>query len=232
MIPSLVVRVKVSGTMTAAPEPSTTHFSWAELAERAAAFWQRFPGARADRDGAAFVTEHAALQLPLAAARARAGELVGDYVERLEPREEVQVVLLLQAGAMAFGCWCGDELVQHKALRKYVVRGNGKSQATHLKTRGKSRYGSRLRLQNWRRLLGETNERLADCEAQFGPFDRIFYAVPIRVWPDLFASDPAPSFARDDERLQRLRLHVHRPEHDELLRVRRRMLVGCVDVSA
>ena len=144
---------------------------------------------------------------------------------------EVQVVLLLRAGAMAFGCWRGDELLQHKAVRKYVVRGNGKSQVTHLKTRGKSRYGSRLRLQNWRSLLGETNERLASCEEQFGPFERVFYGVPVRVWSQLFQGAPSPPFPIDDARLQRLRMHVHRPDHQELLRVRRQMCSGRISLS-
>ena len=155
------------------------------------------------------------------------GERIGDYVERLTNLDEVQLVLLLQAGAMAFGCWRGEELLQHKAVRKYVVRGNGRSQATHLKTRGKSRYGSRLRLQNWKSLLVETCERLADCEQELGPFERVFYSAPVRVWSDLLET-AAPPFARDDARLQRLPLHVHRPDHQELLRVRAAMASGRV----
>ena len=220
--------------MSAAPEPRTIRFSSHDLTEQVEAFWQRYPDAHADVDGARFEVPDtdAALWLPLVSARARGGERVGDYAERLLEAggavDEVQVVLLLQAGAMAFGCWRGDDLLQHKAVRKYVVRGNGKSQATHLKTRGKSRYGSRLRLQNWKSLLAETNERLADCEEQFGPFARIFHSVPVRVWSDLFDAEPRPGFARDDARLQRLGMHVHRPDHEELLRVRGRMQRGRV----
>ena len=220
--------------MSATQEPRTIHFWLPALVEQAEAFWQRFPEARADDHAAGFRASAAAseLVLPLAAPAAVPGERIGDYVERLEPVDEVQAVLLLRAGAMAFGCWRGEELVQHKAVRKYVVRGNGRSQATHLKTRGKSRYGSRLRLQNWKSLLGETNERLADCEAQFGPFARIFYGVPVRVWSDLFEGAPPPPFEREDPRLMRLPLHVHRPDHAELLRVRDRMRAGRVVLSS
>lgn len=218
--------------MTASPESKTIRFSLRDLSEQAEAFWQRFPGARAAAAGGDFVEggEGARLRVPLAAPGVVPGELVGDYVERLAQPAEVQVVLLLRAGAMAFGCWRGDALLQHKAVRKYVVRGNGKSQATHLKTRGKSRYGSRLRLQNWKSLLAETNERLADCEAQFGPFERIFYGVPVRVWGELFEAT-APPFRKDDDRLQRLPLHVHRPDHEELLRIRQRMCLGSVELA-
>ena len=218
--------------MPESPPPRMIQFSLRDLAEQVEAFWRRFPDARADESGSAFASgvEAGELTLPVAASRARPGERLGDYFERLEPRAEVQVVVLLRAGAMAFGCWRGDELLQHKAVRKYVVRGNGKSQATHLKTRGKSRYGSRLRLQNWRSLLGETNERLASCEEQFGPFERVFYGVPVRVWSQLFQGAPPPPFPIDDARLQRLRMHVHRPDHQELLRVRRQMCSGRVSL--
>lgn len=220
--------------MTATPEPRIIRFSLDDLAEQAEAFKQHHPDARADEPEVGFVSRSrsSVFVLPLAAPAAALGEHIGDYVERLSPSEELQVVLLLQAGAMAFGCWRGDELVLHKAVKKYVVRGNGRSQATHLKTRGKSRYGSRLRLQNWRSLLGETNQRLADCEAQFGASERIFYSVAVRTWSDLFEAAPPPPFSRDDHRLRRLPLHVHRPNHEELLRIRRKMLSGRIIASA
>lgn len=48
-------------------------------------------------------------------------------------------VVLVRAGAFALGLWDDDELVQHKAKKRYVTRGKGKAQLTHLKTRGKSR---------------------------------------------------------------------------------------------
>lgn len=216
-------------------------FALGDLAEQAEAFWQRFPAACADAAGEQFTNPEGAcsegagrLRLPFVGPRAVAGERIGDYVERLPEdggaSEEAQLVLLLRAGAMAFGCWRGGELVQHKAVRKYVVRGSGKAQSTHLKTRGKSRYGSRLRLQNWRSLLAETNERVADCQEQFGPFARIFYATPVRVFSDLFEADPKPPFSRDANELQKVPIHVHRPDHEELLRVRAWLMRGSVEL--
>ena len=218
------------------PESQTIRFALGDLAEQAEAFWQRWPEARADADGVQFVAADGSgvLRLPYAGPRARADERIGDYCERLPAdcgrHEQVQLVLLMRAGAMSFGCWRGQELVQHKAVRKYVVRGNGRAQSTHLKTRGKSRYGSRLRLQNWRSLLAETNERVAACQEQFGPFDRIFHAVPVRVFSDLFLAEPAPPFSRDAKELQKVPIHVHRPDHEELLRVRAWLLRGCVEL--
>jgi hypothetical protein len=211
-------------------------FGLDDLVEQVEGFWQRWPESRADEMGQQFISGDGTgrLCLPMAAVRAKSGEQIGDYLERLpsdtSDRSECQLVLLLRAGAMAFGCWQGRELVQHKAVRKYVVRGRGKAQGTHLKTRGKSRYGSRLRLQNWRNLLGETNQRIADCQQQFGPFERVFFGVPVRVFSDLFEADPKPVFARDAAELQRIPTHIHRPDHEELLRVRAWLVRGHVEV--
>jgi hypothetical protein len=213
-------------------------FALADLAEQAEGFWQRWPEARADEVGEQFVSADGSgrLRLPLASPRALPQEQIGDYCERLPPdgldHQECQLVLLLRAGAMAFGCWRSGELLQHKAVRKYVVRGSGKAQSTHLKTRGKSRYGSRLRLQNWRNLLGETNARVRDCSEQFGPFDRVFYGVPVRVFSELLAADPSPVFAREAAQLQRLPMHVHRPDFEELLRVRAWLERGRIELPS
>ncbi|MFN9757759.1 MAG: hypothetical protein ACK58X_15235, partial [Planctomycetota bacterium] len=157
---------------------------------------------------------------------------LADYAQRLPGPVERSVVLLLQAGAMAIGYWDGDELLHHKASRRYVVRGHGKAQPLHRKTRGKSRYGARLRLQNWKRLLAETNARLRDYWRDFGAPERVFLAVPVRTLPELLAAEPAPPFVRDDPRLQRVPMHVHRPDFAELQRVRRWLGIGRLELPA
>lgn len=210
----------------------TIRFDWRDLPEQLDAFAQRWPGARVCGAARSLVAADgiARLWLPLAAAPATVGEPIGSYAARAADRLGRQVVLLLQAGAVAFGCWEDDELVDHKAIRKYVVRGKGRAQPTHLKTRGKSRYGSRLRLQNWKRLLVATNERLDECWRGIGAPARVFFSAPVRAWPELWSVEPPPPFARDDATLQRVPIHVHRPDHEELLRVRRWLLRGCVEL--
>lgn len=200
--------------------PRAIRFPLADLTEQVEAFAARWPDARADANGTSFVTGAARLRVPLAALCVRPAERIGDYLARLPGSREQQVVLLLRAGAMAIGLWRGDELLHHKAERKYVVRGHGKAQPLHHKTRGKSRYGARLRLQNWKRLLAETNERLRDWWREHGAPERVFHAVPVRVFPELLAAAPPPPFGRDDASLQRVPMHVHRPDFTELLRVR------------
>src|SRR5690606_9589187 len=98
----------------------------------------------------------AVLRVPLGAPAdavvAAAGQPLGD-----------ELVLLLRAGAAALGWWRDGELRAHKTFARYVVRGHGKAQPTWLSTRGKSRYGSRPRLQDALRLRPDENER---CNAR------------------------------------------------------------------
>jgi len=220
--------------MAAGNGPLVVRFAAADLAEQLEAFAARWPAAVADRRGWVFGAGdgRARLRVPLAALRVLPGERIGDYLARLRPASERQVVLLLQAGAMAIGYWDGDELVDHKAMRKYVVRGHGKAQPKHKRSRGKSRYGARLRLQNWQRLLVATNERLADCWERFGAPERIFHSVPVRGFVDLLEVDPPPPFRRDDARLQRVPMHVHRPDFAELKRVRGWLVHGRLELPA
>lgn len=210
----------------------SVRFPWRDLGEQLAAFAARWPAACADRGGLAFVSPdgHARLRLPLAVTRPSPLETVATYAARTEEDLGRQVVLLLRAGAVALGCWEDEELVMHKAIRKYVVRGHGRAQPTHLKTRGKSRYGARLRLQNWRRLLTETNRRLHDLWEESGAPRRLFWSAPVRAWADLFVASPPPPFERDAPELQRLPVHVHRPDFAELQRIRGWLLHGRLEL--
>ena len=211
----------------------TIRFPLADLAEQVEAFAARWPEARADAAGVSFVAaEGARLRVPLAGPRVRPHEGIAAFAARLPGPVEQQVVLLLRAGAVALGYWRGDDLLQHKAQRRYVVRGHGKAQPLHARTRGKSRYGARLRLQNWKRLLGETNARLHEWWTEIGAPDRVFHAVPVRVFPELLAAEPPPPFVRGDAVLQRVPMHVHRPDFAELLRVRGWLCHGRVELPA
>jgi len=215
------------------PARRALRFDLADLVEQVEAFASRWPGAHADASGRTFVAGvSATLRVPLLAPRVRPREGIAEYLPRLPGGPETCVVLLLQAGAMAFGCWRGDELLRHKAVRRYVVRGSGKAQPLHRKTAGKSRYGSRLRLQNWRRLLVETNERLRACWREVGTPDRVFVAIPVRVWSDLAVAEPGPPFARDDANVQRVPMHVHRPDFAELQRVHGWLRHGRLELPA
>ena len=139
---------------------------------------------------------------------ARAARGPGDYA-----------LLLFRAGAAAVGRYADGELLDHKAFKRYVVRGKGRAQSTHLQMRGKSRYGSRLRLRNEERLLAEVAERLARWWGSEAAPERLYAACPAPLYARLSRTDPPPPFGTDDPRWVRLPLHVHEPKHAELLRV-------------
>ncbi|MGE3172611.1 MAG: hypothetical protein AB7O97_08280 [Planctomycetota bacterium] len=209
------------------PSPSSARFPWQDTAEQLDDFALRFPQAGACARGRSFVDADsgARLVLPFVLPPPTPGEAVTAFAARAGTpalaRPGPHVVVLLQAGAMALGYWDDDELLLHKAQKRYVVRGRGKAQPLHLRTRGKSRYGSRLRLQNWRRLLGECSERLRAWWDDPGPARQVFVAIPPRAQAALFAGEPPPPFGADDPRLRRIPRHVHVPDHRELLAVRR-----------
>ncbi|MEM9597657.1 MAG: hypothetical protein AAGD06_25550 [Acidobacteriota bacterium] len=155
---------------------------------------------------------------------------LADYLATLPKEPGHHSVILMQAGAVTLGRFRGAEPFAKKSLRRYVVRGKGRAQPLHLKTKGKSRYGSRLRLANARRLLVETNEKLIEWEKEFGPPDRIYYSCPVRLWPSLFETSPPPPFEKSGP-LVRIPLDLPRPTVDVLLRTYRSFEYGRIEVE-
>lgn len=215
-----------------ADAPRST-FTWRELADVLRGLEAAHPGARLVRfargfelvgtRGSALARVHVPLVL-----RLRDGESADEIARRAGEPLGREFVLLLRAGAAAFGLWRDGELVAHKTSTRYVVRGHGRAQPAHLARKGKSRYGSRLRLQNARRLLAEVNERARQWWDEAGGFDAVYLACPERLWPDLRDADPPPPFLGRIEPV-RIPLHVHEPRHAELLRVRGALEHGAVE---
>lgn len=211
-------------------------FPLADLEEQLADFAAAFPAATGGEGGRSFVCADVAsncatrLVLPAVVAPAEPGEPIASYLARasFEPRRHV--VVLLQYGAMAIGYWDGSALVRHKAEKRYVVRGNGTAQVTHLRTKGKSRYGSRLRLQNWQLLLADVNERLVAWWDELPEPELVFLATNPRAAAALWQAEPPPPFSRDDPRIRRVPRHVHVPDHEELLAVERFLASGELQV--
>lgn len=152
---------------------------------------------------------------------------VSDYLDQLSDELGLQAALLIRAGVSVLGIWREEELLAHKVIKKYVVRGKGRAQPTHLKTRGKSRYGSRLRLQGARALLEETNQRLLDWRREYGKEDRFFLSGPVRLLADLRRANPTPPDSL--EHALRIRIPVRDPSHKELLRVRKLLCRGSIE---
>ncbi len=158
---------------------------------------------------------------------------LGEYLQDLPCEPGRQAVVILQAGAAALGLFEAGEELRTKALKRYVVRGSGRSQSTHLKTKGKSRYGSRLRLQNAKAILEEVNERLCDWWADYGAPEFVFYNAPVRLWSDLCKAKPRPPFLTEDHVASedsipqiRIPLDLPVPTTDVMLRAYRSLSYG------
>ena len=128
-------------------------------------------------------------------------ELLESYVKRLEPTPPSFVLLLMEAGQAALGVVEEGELIRHKVIRKYMVRKKqGKAQLTHLKTQGKSRYGSRLRLANSIQFFEEINDYLQKWPEVEEASTTLYRCTP-RLWAEVFRSKVPPPFTTEDERL-------------------------------
>jgi hypothetical protein len=148
------------------------------------------------------------------------------YLERVRDKPEPHLILLLQVGSASMAWFDQGELRDHKVIRKYMTRKEqGKSQLNHLKTKGKSRLGSRIRLQQSEQFFDEINEKIASWNV-IEHVNAVLYSCPVRWWPMLFDADPAPPFSKDDPRLRRIPIEVNTPNMEELLRVNKSVSRG------
>jgi hypothetical protein len=127
------------------------------------------------------------------------------------------VVLLIQAGNCALGYFEGGRCLDHKVFRSYMVRKKqGKSQIKYLKTKGKSRAGSRVR-------LGETDEFFANINGRLQDYfrdhriDRIAISCSKTLLPYLYSATVRTPFDKRDPRLLKIPKHIHTPIYEVLL---------------
>ena len=94
----------------------------------------------------------------------------------------------------------------------------GKSQLKHLKTKGKSKLGSRIRLGNVVLFFEEINQKLLDWEIE-EHIEHIFYSASIQLWNMVFESKVAPPFEKQDPRFMKIPSDVQTPNYEELLKL-------------
>ena len=136
-----------------------------------------------------------------------------------------QCVILAQAGAVALAMFELGEPLVTKSFKRYVVRGNGRAQPAYLDSKGKSRYGSRLRLQNARQMIEETNRRLDGFWREHGAPDQILVGAPPKLWAEHFLAPIKPPFDRDTP-ITRVPLDFPVPTTSVLLRTYRSLQYG------
>lgn len=130
------------------------------------------------------------------------------------------VIVLIQSGHSAMGLMDRDLLVDHKVISTYMVRKKqGKSQVKYLKTKGKSRAGSRIRLANTTRFFENINRRL-QVYFENHKIERIAMSCSKTLWPFLFNSRVSCPFDKRDARIYNIPKHVHRPNLKVLQNIR------------
>ncbi|MFN3996366.1 hypothetical protein [Algoriphagus sp.] len=125
-------------------------------------------------------------------------------------------LVLIRAGQASTGYFHQGTLIDHKVFRAYMVRQKqGKSQIKHLKTKGKSRAGSRIRLAETLQFFEEINERLTTYANQF-PINLWGISCAKTMWPFYFSSAIAPPFSSKAENLIELPYHIAQGSFEEL----------------
>jgi hypothetical protein len=144
----------------------------------------------------------------------------------LEQKQVNYILLLIQSGSCAMGYFENGVNLDHKVFRAYMVRmKQGKSQVKYLKTKGKSRAGSRVRLAETVEFFENINERLQQYFAKH-EIHRIALACSKILIPYLFNSKVPPPFDKRDVRLFKIPKHIHTPIYEVMMDTHKFLLKG------
>lgn len=112
-------------------------------------------------------------------------------------------ITLVRAGQAAVGYFHQGILLDHKVFRAYLVRQKqGMSQFKYLKTKGKSRSGSRIRLEETELFFKDINQRLQVYTNQY-PLTYWGLGCSKTLWPVLFdAAVPPPFTSKSPELIE------------------------------
>lgn len=131
------------------------------------------------------------------------------------------LMLLVQTGSASIGVFEGENCLEHKVFSAYMVRKKqGVSQIKHLKTKGKSRAGARVRLAKTLLFFEDINTRVTRHFKE-NEFDRIAFSCSKILMPYLFNAKIATPFDRKDERIYRIPKHLHQPTFEVMLGMQR-----------
>lgn len=136
---------------------------------------------------------------------------------RFQELDDVHFCLsLIRAGQAAVGYFHQGKLLDHKVFRGYLVRKKqGKSQFKYLKTKGKSRAGSRIRLEETQVFFKEINQRLQVYAKQY-PLNFWGLGCSKTMWPLLFDGEIAPPFNSKSRELIELPYPFTKGSYEEL----------------
>ncbi|HLT06550.1 MAG TPA: hypothetical protein VK014_03430 [Cyclobacteriaceae bacterium] len=136
------------------------------------------------------------------------------------------ILLMVRSGIASVGYFENGVNIDHKVFRAYMVRKKqGMSQIKYLKTKGKSRAGSRVRLADTREFFEDINTRLALYFDDFH-IERIGLSCPATLFPFLFKSKIPTPFEKNDPRILKIPKHIQHPTFEALLDTNAYLLQG------
>ncbi len=128
------------------------------------------------------------------------------------------ILVLIRSGIAAVGYFENYSNADHKVFRAYMVRKKqGKSQIKYLKTKGKSRAGSRVRLAETMAFFEEINQRL-NTYFDRNNIDEIGMSYAETLIPYFYGSKISPPFEKRDPRIFKIPIHIQNPTYETLLK--------------
>jgi len=127
------------------------------------------------------------------------------------------ILILIKAGMASLAFFENSMMTDHKVFRAYMVRKKqGKSQLKYLKTKGKSRAGSRVRLAESEAFFSSINERLNTYFENYR-IDLVGLSCSETLIPYFYNSSISSPFEKKDPRLFKIPKHVASPKLENLM---------------
>lgn len=134
-----------------------------------------------------------------------------------ENDERQYIILIVESGQAALAYGEGTHIIEHKVFKAYMVRKKqGKSQIKHLKTKGKSKAGSRVRLANTLHFFEEIQEKIFEWLSYF-QVEYIALSCSKSLYSHLFTEDFG--LDRNDDRIVKIPQHIQEANFENLLSI-------------
>ncbi|GAB2610954.1 hypothetical protein [Belliella aquatica] len=141
------------------------------------------------------------------------------------------VLIMIRSGIASVGFFENYVNHQHKVFRAYMTRKKqGKSQIKHLKTKGKSRAGSRIRLQETLEFFESINHRIQEHFDEFR-IDKIGISCSETLIPYFYGGKVPTPFDKQDERIFKIPKHIQNPTFEELTEVNKFLMQSEIRIA-
>jgi hypothetical protein len=142
------------------------------------------------------------------------------------------VLILIKAGMASVAFFENGNMADHKVFRAYMVRKKqGKSQLKYLKTKGKSRAGSRVRLAESEVFFSSINERVNTYFENYR-VDLIGLSCSETLLPYFYNNAIPGSFERKDSRLFKIPKHIASPKLENLIELDKYLKKNVIEMEA